>query len=216
MLTIKPIDDPEFRAYGKVLGGYDTTELMEAASKIPLPENGVAYEAAIPSLEACAVMKDLEAHAYAGQPIEIGMCWGMNTKLNCLEYHRDTELNIGTGEYVLLVAKMEEIGDDGMLDTSKVKAFRVPAGVVLQVYETTLHYAPCQAAAGEGFRVAIVLPRGTNVGGTGKPDFEPFNDEDRRLWSRNKWILAHPDTAEAAQGAYIGLKGENIDIAGLL
>lgn len=216
MLTIQTIDDPEFRAYGKVLEGYDTKELLEAMMAIPLPEGGgVAYEAAIPSLEACAVMQPLETHAYAGQPIEIGMCWGKNTHLNCLEYHRDSELNIGTHDYILLVAKMEEIVD-GVLDTSKVKAFRVPAGVVLEVYETTLHYAPCHVDPETGFRVAIVLPRGTNVGGTGKPAFEPLNDEDRRLWGRNKWILAHPDTNEAAQGAYVGLKGENVDIAPLL
>ena len=37
--------------------------------------------------------------------------------------------------------------------------------------------------------------------------------EDKLLWARNKWLLAHPEADEAAQGAYVGLKGENIDIA---
>ena len=55
----------------------------------------------------------------------------------------------------------------------------------------------------------VVLPLGTN---TDKPEFVPKNDEDRWLWARNKWLLAHPESDEAAQGAYVGLRGENIDI----
>ena len=41
---------------------------------------------------------------------------------------------------------------------------------------------------------------------------EVKNTEDKMLWARNKWLLAHPDSAEAKQGAYIGLKGENITV----
>ena len=141
-------------------------------------------------------------------PIQVGMCWGHNTKLNCLEYHRDSELNIGAGEFVLLLAKAEDIVD-GKLDTAKVKAFRAPAGAVVEVYETSLHYAPCQVDE-NGFRVAIVLPKGTN---TGKPEITARNTEDGWLWACNKWLLAHADASEAAQGAYVGLVGENIDIA---
>lgn len=32
------------------------------------------------------------------------------------------------------------------------------------------------------------------------------------LWACNKWLLAHSDSAEARQGAHIGLSGENIDV----
>ena len=39
------------------------------------------------------------------------------------------------------------------------------------------------------------------------------SEEDRRLRARNKWLLAHADSSEAKDGAYVGLKGENIDIA---
>ena len=42
---------------------------------------------------------------------------------------------------------------------------------------------------------------------------EPKADEDAWLWACNKWLLAHPDSAEAAQGAAAALVGENIDIA---
>jgi len=207
-MKIYSVSDPEFRPYGKVLTGYDTSELVAAMSAIPLPEIGTAYEPAIASLEACRIFKCLGNRAYGGMPVQLGMCWGHNTKLNCLEYHRDSEINIGTGDFILLLAKMEDIVD-GKLDTAKVKAFRAPAGAAVQVYETSLHYAPCQVS-GDGFRVAVVLPRGTN---TDKPEIKPQNDEDKWLWARNKWLLAHADSGEAAQGAYVGLVGENIDIA---
>ena len=208
-MTIYSVSDPAFAAYGKVLGGYDTAELQNAMRDIPLPEDGVAYEPGIPALEACGIFPELRDRGYGGMPVQLGMCWGHNTKLNCLEYHRDSEINIGADDFVLLLAKEDDVRD-GALDTAAVKAFRVPAGAVVEVYATTLHYAPCHTDAAAGFRVAVVLPLGTN---TDKPDIAPGNDEDKLLWARNKWLLAHPDSAEAAQGAYIGLRGENIDIA---
>ena len=208
-MTIYSVSDTAFAPYGKVLGGYDTAELQKAMLAIPLPAAGVAYEPGIPSLEACGIFAELRDRAYGGMPIQLGMCWGHNTKLNCLEYHRDSEINIGVNDFVLLVAKEDDIRD-GVLDTSAVKAFRAPAGAVVEVYATTLHYAPCHVDAADGFRVAVVLPLGTN---TAKPEITPGNGEDTLLWARNKWLLAHPDSAEAEQGAYVGLKGENIDIA---
>ena len=57
--------------------------------------------------------------------------------------------------------------------------------------------------------MAVVLPRGTN---TGVPGARPLNEEDSWMTARNKWLLAHPESTEAAQGAHVGLSGENIDI----
>ena len=208
-MKIYSVTDPEFKPYGAVLEGYDTAELIEAMKKIPLPAEGTDYSASIDSLEACAVYQDLQDRAYGGMPIELGMCWGHNTKLNCLEYHRDSEINIGEKDFILLLALRGEI-EDGVLDSSKVKAFRAPAGVPVEVFATSLHYAPCQTCD-EGFRTAIVLPRGTN---TDKPAFTARNEEDTWMTARNKWLLAHPDSSEAAGGAHIGISGENIDIAG--
>ena len=207
-MQIYSVFDPEFKAYGKPLEGYDTKELREAMEAIAMPDAGVMYEAGIDSLEACGIYKDLQDRAFGGMPIELGMCWGYNTKLNCLEYHRDSEINIGAREFVLLLAKMDDI-EDGMLDTAKVKAFRAPAGVVVEVYATSLHYAPCQTDA-DGFRTAVVLPKGTN---TEMPEFEAQNEEDKLMTARNKWLLAHAESAEAASGAVVKLIGKNIDIA---
>lgn len=207
-MELYSVYDEQFRPYGKVLEGYDTTELLSAMEKIPMPAQGTAYLPGLEELEACEIITELSDRAYGGMPIQIGMCWGHNTRLNCLEYHRDSELNIGTGDFILLLAQQGEIVD-GKLDTAAVKAFKAPAGAVVEVYATALHYAPCQADKNRGFKVAIVLPKGTN---TEKPDHEPRFEEERWLTARNKWLLAHAESSEAKNGAYVGLVGENIDI----
>ena len=206
-MKIYSVSDHAFKPYGKVLTGFDTAALVAAMKTIPMPESGTAYEPGIEVLEACGIFNEMRDRAYGGMPIQIGMCWGYNTKLNCLEYHRDSEVNVGETDFVLLLAKEDEI-EDGMLDTAKVKAFRVPAGTAVEVYGTTLHYAPCQTTEA-GFRVAVVLPKGAN---TEKPVFEAKSEEDTWLTARNKWLLAHPDSSEAKTGAHIGLTGKNIDI----
>ena len=132
--------------------------------------------------------------------------------MNCLEYHRDSELNVGTQDFILLLAKRENLVD-GVLDADKVVAYYCPAGVMVEVYATTLHYAPCSAKKGQGFKVVIVLPKGTNLA---KPDITVKNPEDEILWAANKWLLAHADSAEAAQGAKVLIKGKNPDIADLI
>lgn len=206
-MKIYSVYDAEFKPYGKVLEGYDVSGLLSAMNAIAMPESGTAYEPGIAALEACGIFAELRDRAYGGMPVQLGMCWGHNTKLNCLEYHRDSEVNIGSEDFILLLAKQDEI-TDGKLDTSCVKAFRAPAGAVVEVFSTSLHYAPCQTREA-GFRTAVVLPLGTN---TEKPAFAEKCDEDKMLRARNKWLLAHPDSDEAKDGAWVGLTGDNIDI----
>ena len=211
-MKIYSVTDPEFKPYGKVLPGYQTEALCKALDdKTPLPD-GVEYVMSEASLEYTDLFGALQNNAYGGMPIQIGYCNGHNTKLNCLEYHRDSELNIGSTDFILLLAKADDIVD-GKLDTAKVKAFKATKGQVVEVYETTLHYAPCSASSGAGFKVAIVLPKGTN--GL-VPHLDPINEEDKWMTACNKWLLAHAESSEASSGAYIGLTGENIDIAGLI
>lgn len=207
-MKIESVHDRAFAPYGKVLEGYDTGELLATLERVtPLPE-GTAYVPSQPELEALPIAGQLAGNAYGGMPIQLGWCNGHNTRLNCLEYHRDSEINCGTADFILLVAREDDIAG-GVLDTDRVRAFRVPRGVVVEVYATTLHYAPCSASRGEGFRVLVALPRGTNGA---KPEMTPINDEDKLLWACNKWLLAHAESAEAAQGAVVALKGANIDI----
>ena len=214
-MKIKSVFSKSFAKYGKVLEGYDVSELVKKLNdSTPCPTDATVYKPGEPVLEKLSIMKDFTDGAYGGMPIQIGYCNGFNTKLNCLEYHRGSELNIPATDMILLLATVSDI-ENGKLSTKKVEAFRAPAGTVVQVYETTLHYAPCcdvsaDGKVSEGFRVAIVLPKDTN---TAKPEITERDFEDKLLWARNKWLFAHPSSSEAGQGAYVGLTGKNIDLA---
>ena len=162
-MKIFSVTDPEFKPYGRVVTGLDTAkaEIVAALANTPLPAatDYVAEDAALQELPAAV---EVSEHLFGGMPCQLGWCNGHNTYLNCLEYHRNSEFNLGTEDFVLLLARQEEIAG-GKLDTAKVKAFRVPAGTLVEVYATTLHYAPCHVDAAKGFRVLVALPKGTNT-----------------------------------------------------
>ena len=209
-MKIYSVYDPEFKPYGQIVTGMDESvqEILTALATTPCPE-GVDYVPTDPVLQELPAAIEISEHCFGGMPTQLGWCNGHNTKLNCLEYHRDSEFNLGTEDFILLIARQDEI-ENGLLDTAKVKAFKVPAGVMVECYATTLHYAPCSAKAGQGFRVLIGLPLNTNT------DYRPeggANVMDKQLWARNKWLIAHPESSEAKDGAFVGLYGENIDIA---
>jgi len=211
-MKILPVTDPSFQNYGQILEGYDLKELLATLDEVTPCPDGVDYVPEQAELQVLPIEKELRNNAYGGMPIQIGWCNGHNTKMNCLEYHRDSELNVGTEDFILLLAKREDL-EDGVLDADKVAAYYCPAGVMVEVYATTLHYAPCSAKKGQGFKVVIVLPKGTNLA---KPEISVKNPEDEILWAANKWLLAHADSAEAAQGAKVLIRGKNPDIADLI
>ena len=208
-MKIYSVYDPEFKAYGQIVTGMDDAvqQILSALATTPCTDH-VEYVPTDPVLQDLPAAKLVSDHCFGGMPAQLGWCNGHNTKLNCLEYHRDSEFNLGTEDFILLIARQEEI-ENGLLDTAKVKAFRVPAGVMVEVYATTLHYAPCHCDAGKGFRVLVALPWLTN---TDRPVFENKTPEDEILTARNKWLLAHPESTEAKNGAKVGLTGINIDL----
>ncbi len=210
-MQIKPVTDESFKKYGKLIEGYDFSELIKTLEETTeKPDDCVIYVPSDAKLEALSIYGQLQDGVYGGMPIEIGYCNGANSKLNCLEYHRDSEVNIVADDIVLMLADMREVGEGYTLHTDRVEAFLVPAGSAVQLYETALHYAPARKSG--SFRVVVVLPKLTN---TKKPEMQIRNAEDKLLWARNKWLIAHPESSEAAQGAHVGLSGKNIDIAEL-
>lgn len=205
-MEIKKVTDPAFRKYGKIVQGIDFSGLVEALNaKTPLSEE-VVYEPSAADLEALPVFAELQTKTYGELPIQIGYCNGKNYLLNALEYHRSSEINVAGTDAILLVGAQQDITDDFTYDTSLVEAFLLPKGTAVEIYATTLHYAPCSAAEG-GFRCVVVLPAGTNTQRT-----FPVADtgEDRLITAKNKWLIAHEDAG--IEGAFCGLKGENIDL----
>ncbi len=205
-MEIQKVTDASFRAYGKVLTGYDFSALMEVMHRMPCPADEVIYVPGEDEMEALPVAKELSERAYGGLPIQIGYCNGNNKKLNAVEYHRSSELDIAESDLILLLGKQQDIEADYTYDTAKVEAFYMPAGTAVELYATTLHYAPC-TAEGDGFRCVIVLPKDTNL----ELDFKPGQDgEDRLITAKNKWLIAHEEAG--IDGAFCGLKGENITV----
>lgn len=68
---------------------------------MPVPED-VIYVPSVDELEALDVAKELQNRAYGGLPIQIGYCNGHNKKLNAVEYHRNSEINVAATDLVLL------------------------------------------------------------------------------------------------------------------
>ena len=204
-MKIQKVTDPAFRKYGQVLEGYDFTGLIKEMKHTPVPED-VIYVPSVEELEALDIMKDLQNKGYGGLQIQIGYCNGHNKKLNAVEYHRNSEINVAVTDLVLLIGHQQDIELDHTYDTSKIEAFLVPAGTGIEVYATTLHYAPCHVNEG-GFQCVVVLPKGTNTDLTFQTE---KTGEDSLMTAKNKWLIAHEDAKIA--GAFNGLKGENITI----
>ena len=205
-MEIKNITEENFRKYGKILKGYDFEELLTIMEKMPMPTDDVVYVPSVEELEKCDVKKELENQMYGGLPIQIGYCNGSNNKLNAVEYHRSSEVDISVNGLILLLGKQEDIKEDYTYDTANIEAFYVPAKMAVELYATTLHYAPCTYNQEAGFRCVVVLPKDTNTELT----FELSDGESRLMTAKNKWLIAHEDVK--IEGAFCGLTGENIEL----
>lgn len=204
-MRVYNVDDELFKEYGCVLCGYDYSELFEKLAEIEIPCRGIVYKASDASLENCAVTKEMQNRGFGGYPIQLGYVNGVNRAMNCLEYHKSSEFNIAMNDIILILGKEQDIMD-GKFDSRLCKAFRVPAGTGVEIYSTTLHYAPFNLEE-DGYRVICVLPKGTNAP---KIDFEVKDDNDKMCFGVNKWLIAHPDADEVSDGAYVGVTGDNI------
>ena len=205
-MVIHNVHDESFHPYGRVINGLDVSGIMEALKDTECPTDHTIYVASDPKLEQTASGEKVRQIVYGELPVQIGYCNGYNVFLNALEYHRSSEINIAENDLILLLGKQQDITDDFHYDTSKVEAFLVPAGTVIEVYATTLHYAPC-SVDGKPFRCVVVLPKGTNTELTSD---HGGDSEDRLITAVNKWLIAHPDAG--IEGAFNGLEGENLRV----
>ena len=55
-VPVRSVLDPEFASYGRVVTGYDFSEMIAYMEQnTPIPENGNTYVASVPEMEALAV-----------------------------------------------------------------------------------------------------------------------------------------------------------------
>lgn len=205
-IPIYTIDDIHFKRYGLPANLSYVDEFIDYLNaKTEIPQTGNKYVASDAGAERLNLMNEMQNHFYGEMPVEIGWCNGHNQKLNAMEYHKGNEVDVAATPSVLLLASVTDV-KDGKLSSSDIEAFYMEKGQAVELFGTTFHFSPCAVSA-EGFRMGIILPRGTNE------QIDLTTKKDATLWMRNKWLFAHPDAANLVErGAYIGISGDNIEI----
>lgn len=210
-MEIISVADKRFKKYGRVIKNIDFGTLVDAMKETFIPEN-VAYEPTVENLEKLEVAAEIKNKFFGELPIQIGYCNGHNELLNAVEYHRSSEINVAATDAILILGNLWDAEDDFTYDTSKMEAFLVPAGTAVELYATTLHYAPC-GVDNKGFQVAVILPRGTNFELTTEHAKCPVcGGEDALITAANKWLIGHEEGG-LPKGSFIGLKGKNLNVA---
>ena len=198
------VNDAEFASFGRVIKNLDASEITEAANKLRRPESGSAYMASVPEFEALDIAKQIEDEYFGTLPAQLGYCHGHSNFLNATEWHACSEINIAITPHVLILGHVWDI-KDGKIDSSKFTAFYLPAGTVVEVYATTLHFCPCEVQE-EGFGCVVGLTAGTNT------DLEK-EVQNKMLFRKNKWIICHVDNeALLNRGVVPGITGTNYEI----
>ena len=198
------VSDKEFASFGRIVKNLDATEIIETAKKIPNPESGSSYLPSVEDFEKLDIAETIKNEYYGSLPTQIGYCWGHNTMMNATEWHTSSEINIAITPLVLILGHVWDI-EDGKIDSSKFKAFYLPAGTVVEVYATSLHFCPCEVSK-DGFGCVVGLPAGTNT------DIE-IEPENKMLFLNNKWIIAHVENETLInRGVVAGITGTNYEI----
>lgn len=209
-LKILSVHSSAFNRYGKILnpdGFIDVFKYLENETKVPEFEN--YYIAHDPKLQTS--IKDVIAisNVFGNMPVEYGYVNGNNSKLNALEYHKSSEINVAITPLILMLGRVEDISNHEY-SSRKVEIFYIPEHTVIEIYPQTLHFSPCKVND-SGFKCGVILPYGTNMEFINSKNM--INDEDHLLFKTNKWILVHEEHQKfTALGAHAGLKDENIEI----
>lgn len=205
-MELLSVYSPAFSAFGCIHYGFDCEPLLRVLSQRPCPAD-VLYVPSDAELESLPAAKQLQRTLCGQMPVQIGYTNGHCRKMNALEYHKSSELNVAADDVILFLAARQDLASDFTIDASKVQAFLLPKGVLIEIYATTLHYAPCQTSS-DGYRCLVVLPAGTNL---------PLSDgakicaEDRLLAATNKWLIGHPEGG-LPDGSFLGIRGKNLEV----
>lgn len=206
-IPVLDVNSDSFKSYGKVIKGYDFSELIEYMEKYTnIPGEGNVYYPSIKEMEEMIIYKKVQEGLYGGMEIQIGYCNGKNSTYNGFEYHKGSEINIAVSDFVLVLGHVWDI-EDNNYNVDDAELFFVKKGTAIEMYQTTLHLSPCKVSD-EGFKDIVILPKGTNT--KLERNYGIDNKEEVLLLQKNKWVIAHKDREPLIkQGAYPGLIGEN-------
>lgn len=198
-----------FSAYGSILNGYSEEEFKIVFDLQYESNGGVSYIPGIEELEKCSAVKDIQGAVFGELPVQAGWCRGYNTEVMALEYHKSSEVIVAVTDLILFLGDGRQM-KDGKYHYNDVRGYFVPSGTALELYAYTLHFAPLQADKDE-FVSIIILPKETNLP---LDDFgcELESHENSMLYAKNKWLVAHKNSKQAAAGAHVGIIGQEISL----
>ncbi len=205
-VKIYSVYDEQFKPYGRVLDAKFDGITDYLVKYTDVPADGNVYVPSVEEMERGEDFEWLRDVVYGGMPIQIGYCNGRNSTYNGFEYHKCSEVNVAATDFMLVFGRLDQIVDNKFY-VGNEKVFYVPAGVAIEMFQTTLHLSPLKVRD-EGFKAAVVLAKGTNTPLKTKPQ-DPVGEAELLLMT-NKWVIAHAEREPLVkQGAHIGLIGEN-------
>lgn len=210
MGQIYDVSDERFARYGRILKGLPCDMLVKAAGSFGREFDGVKYERSIAELEETEEFQYIQKWFGGESSLQCGLCWGHNVKMNAVEYHRSSEINIGAEDMILMLGDLRDVKDN-QYDSERLELFFVPKKTAVELFGTTLHFAPCQVSD-TGFATVIILPEMTNapLSEDIRAAIPERQGEERLLFGSNKWLIAHPECDDAKNSfAYPGVTGEN-------
>ncbi|MBE6827637.1 MAG: DUF4867 family protein [Ruminococcaceae bacterium] len=209
-VPVYSVFDEKFLSYGRVLEGYDFSEIIGYMQKnTEIPDNGNIYVPGVDEMKNTEIRKTVENTLYGSMPVQIGYCNGRNTTYNGFEYHKAPEINVAVTDFMLCLGHSWDIKDNSYR-IEQAEVFYVPQGTAIEMFGTTLHLSPLRTCD-SGFKDIVILPEGTNTPLEEK--CESTDPESKLLLMKNKWVIAHPDREPLIkQGAYAGVIGENKEL----
>lgn len=210
-LTIKSVLDSSFRRYGTVLNSTSFSTYFDyLENHTNMPEQGNYYLAHDLNTPKDLMQLDAINHVYGGLELQFGYVNGFNSKLNALEYHKSSEINVCLTPLVLILARTSDLNDESKIDSSLTEIYYVPERTVIEIFSQTLHFSPCKVSD-QGFKCGVILPMGTNQAFVKAKTFDI--PENKLLFKTNKWLVAHKEHQTFINlGAYEGITGKNLEI----
>lgn len=199
------VKNAEFNKYGQIIDDINPKTLLDVLTVKDIPDVGNTYVASDLDLENLTIATKIQTNIFGGLPIEVGYCNGHSYQLNCLEWHNSPEVNVATEDIVLFLGQTAKLKEDHY-NVADIEAFFIPAGTMIAIYGTTMHFAPCRTSD-KGFKCLVALIKDINTDlpeGTIKP---------KTLFKYGKWLIAHPENKKfTSQGAFPGIVGQNYEL----
>lgn len=174
-----------------------------------------------------------EKYYYGKLKIQTGLCYGYNKYLNSLEFHKTNEILITLSPQILILADIRDIKflnnnhknkknnnnkynslennfrniykNYFNFDIKNLVSFYIPENSIIEIFSTTLHFAPISLNNNPFFSI-IILPDETNT--SLNEDLIKIreelnftyknspNDLKYLLFSKNKWLFTHKDSPQ--------------------